>query len=101
MYNWSRLYYNVYNLDGIFKNWQYAMEVLMAVYEHLRKYKVVYADKTEVALGAPQGRQYWERFMAQSTAKSLFKRKLKKGDTVVFRRVSNAVTTYYVPSKLI
>lgn len=73
----------------------------MAVYEHLRQYKVVYADKAEVALGAPVGRKYWERFMAQSTAKKLFKRKLKKGDTVVFRRVSNRFTTYYFPSNLI
>lgn len=73
----------------------------MAMYEHFRKYKVVYADKDDVELSAPQGRKYWERFLAQDTAKSLFKRKLKKGDTVVFRRISNAVTTYYVPSKLI
>jgi hypothetical protein len=73
----------------------------MAIYEHFRQYKVVDTYRDAARLQAPRGRQYWERWLNQSVAKFLFKRKLKKGDTVVFRRVSTPTTTFYVASKLI
>ncbi len=73
----------------------------MAVYEHTRKYQVVKADKEMVRFEAPQGRKYWERWLSQWTAKSLFKRKLKVGDTVVFKRRSTSTSTWYTPSYLV
>jgi hypothetical protein len=72
----------------------------MAVYEHLRTYQVANVTKHSAALRPTRGRKFWIRFLTQETATTLFKRPLKLGDKVVYKRVSNAVTTFYKPVKI-
>ena len=73
----------------------------MAVYEHLRKYVVVGASAQGAQLSGPKKRAYWTRFLSQSVATDLFKRALKVGDKVVYKRVSNSFTTFYKPVRLV
>ncbi len=74
----------------------------MARYEHVRKYIVASVPRDGmVRLAAPAGRKYWSRFLAQSYAKALFNTRLKKGDQVMFKRVSNRYSTTYRPERLV
>lgn len=73
----------------------------MAVYEHTRLYKVAKVVDGAARLEAPVGRKYWEMWLTQNMAKQLFKRKLKKGDTVLFKRSSGRTWTWYSPVALV
>ncbi len=73
----------------------------MARYEHVRKYVVKSADKKVAFLVPPTGRQYWSKFLSQGLAKSIFNKSLKKGDQVMFKRVTTAYSTSYKPVLLV
>lgn len=74
----------------------------MARYEHVRKYIVASAPRNGMArLEAPAGRKYWMRWLPQSYAKTLFNTRLKKGDQVMFKRVSDRYSTDYRPALLV